>query len=92
METPLLMVAGIVTMGIFLVVLPVVLSAYSKFRNTKLVSCPETHDFTEVTLDSGRAALMSAFGKTALHVKSCALWPKRKGCGETCVGQNWPTA
>jgi hypothetical protein len=25
-----------------------------------------------------------------LHVKSCSLWPSKRGCAERCISENWP--
>lgn len=87
---PMLLITGIVAFGLVFVVAPVVIDAYRQYRHRKVVTCPQTHGFAEVILDSGRAALGAAVGRPVIRVKSCSLWPKREGCDEKCVTENWP--
>lgn len=91
MSTPLLMMLGVLAMGLLLVVLPVVSEIVSRYRGRKVVTCPETRDLVEVQLDTGRAAWGAVFGHSIPRVKSCSLWPRKKGCQEECVQENWPT-
>jgi len=87
---PLLLIAGILAFGIVFVVIPIAIDTYREYRLRKVVTCPHTHRFAEVTLDSGLAALGTAVGRSTLRVRSCSLWPKRKGCDEKCATENWP--
>ena len=89
-ENPLLLVAGIIALGIVFVVAPVAADAYRKYRHRKVITCPEAHSLAEVTLNAGQAALGAGIGRSLLHIKSCSLWPKRQGCDEKCVSENWP--
>lgn len=91
MNTPLLMMLGILAMGLLLVVFPVVADILAKYRARKVVTCPETRELVEVQLDGRRVAWAAAFGEAIPRVKSCSLWPRKKGCGEKCVSENWPT-
>ena len=91
MNNPITLIAGIVAFGLLFVVVPVVVDFYQRYRRRKLITCPETHGFAEVTLKTRLGALGAAFGKPILRVKSCSLWPKRIGCDEQCVKENWPT-
>ena len=92
METPLVLIAAILMLALVFVLLPVALDTYRRFSHRKVITCPETHELTEVTLKARRAGLMATFGKESLlRVKSCTLWPKKKGCAEACVKENWPT-
>jgi len=90
MNTPLVLIAAIVAFGLLSVVAPVAIDAYRRYRFRKVITCPETHGLAETTLKGHLAALGAAFGKPALRVKSCSLWPKRQGCDEKCVKENWP--
>ena len=91
MNNPLMLIAGIIIVGLLFVVVPVVIDAYHRFRHRKVLTCPETHGPAEVSLDTGRAAFGAAFGKSMLRIRRCSLWPKRLGCEEKCVKENWPT-
>lgn len=87
---PLLLIAGIVAFGLAFVVAPVFIDAYRQYRYRKVITCPETHGLAEVNLNTGLAALGAAVGRPVIRVRSCSLWPKRKGCDEKCVRENWP--
>lgn len=89
MKTPLILMAAVVTLGVVYVLLPLVVHTFQRFRRRKVVTCPETEELVEVTLNAKRAALASAFHKPLLRVKNCSLWPKKKGCEEECVKGNW---
>ncbi len=89
-SNPLLLIAGIVAFGLISVVVPVVIDAYRQYRDRKVITCPQTHGLAEVSLNTGLAALGAAIGRPLTRVRSCSLWPKRKGCDEKCVRENWP--
>jgi hypothetical protein len=91
MNAPLLiLIAAVILMGFFYAVLPFALDEYRRFRHQKVVTCPDTHGLAEVKLNARWAVLTAIFRKPVLRVKSCTLWPKKKGCGEGCVKENWP--
>jgi len=92
MYTPLMTIAAIVAVGILFVLTPVAMDTYRRYRNRKVVICPENHNLAEVELKAGRAGLMSALGKSTLAVKWCSRWPRKKGCAEECVEENWTEA
>ena len=87
---PLLLIAGIFAIGLVFVFAPVFIDAYQKYRYRKVITCPETHGLAEVNLNTGLAALGTAVGRPVMRVRSCSLWPQRKGCDEKCVSENWP--
>jgi hypothetical protein len=92
MEAPLSLIAALVATGLVLVIIPVGLDAYRRFRHRKVIVCPGTHQMAEVMTTAWDAALMTALAiKPIPRVKWCSLWPKRKGCNENCVKENWPT-
>lgn len=90
MTTPLLLIFAIIAIGLLFVVFPVALDTFYRYRKRKIITCPETHGSAEVQLDTRRALFTSAFGKPLLAIKHCSLWPKKKGCDEACVKENWP--
>jgi hypothetical protein len=92
MNTPLvILIAAVIVMGLFYAVLPFALDVWRRFRHRKVLTCPDTRGLAEVKLNEHWAALTAIFRKPVLRVKSCSLWPKKKGCAEGCVQENWPT-
>lgn len=87
MNTPLITIAAIIALGGLFVVLPLFVHTFQRYRNKKVLKCPETGELAEVDINAPRAALSSAIGKPLLRVKNCTLWPKRKGCDEECLRQ-----
>jgi hypothetical protein len=79
MNSLLLLILVIGATGLLLVVAPVVIDIYVRYRGGKFLNCPETLGAAEVTLKTHRAALAAAFGHPVLRVKSCSLWPKKDG-------------
>jgi len=90
MITPLITISAIIAAAVALVFAPLALEIYSRYRRRKVVTCPDNQKLAEVNLQAGRAALRSLFGETKLTVKSCSRWPRKKGCDEACVAENWP--
>ena len=90
MNGPLLLILVIVATGLLFVVAPVVIDIYARYRNRKVLNCPETRGSAEVALNTHQAALGAAFGKPIIRVRSCSLWPEKSGCAEKCISGNWP--
>ena len=91
MNTPLLiLIAAVIVTGLFYAVFPFALEHIRRFRHQKVVTCPDARGVAEVILNARWAALTAIFRKPVLRVKSCTLWPKKKGCAEGCVRENWP--
>jgi hypothetical protein len=65
----------------------ITLSAYLRFRGTRIVTCPETHDTVAVEVNAGRAALTALLGERRLRLQDCTRWPERQGCGQECLAQ-----
>jgi hypothetical protein len=81
------LVAPIAAVGALYVVAPVMLDAYSRFRGTKQVTCPETGGPAEIRVDAAQAALTAALGPPDAEVRRCSRWPQRQHCLEQCVSQ-----
>jgi len=90
MTSALMLVAVIVLFGLLFVVVPVIFDAYNRYRERKVITCPETRDPAEVALKTRLAAFGAAFGKPWVRVGNCSLWPRKQGCDEKCVKENWP--
>jgi hypothetical protein len=87
-----LLIAGVVTLGLYFVVAPAVVSTFRRYRGRRTIICPETDQIAEIEIKAGQAGLMAAFGKHNLRVKWCSLWPRRKGCAEECLKDGWQSA
>ena len=85
MKTPLILAAAIIALGGLYVLLPLVIHTFQRYRNKRVMTCPETGSPAEINIDAQRAAFSSAFGRPLLKIKNCTLWPKKKGCDEDCI-------
>ena len=92
MNRVFLLIAGAVTLGLYFVAGPAVVSSYRRYRGRRTIICPETDQIAEMEIKAGRAGIMAAFGKHDLRVKWCSLWPRRKGCAEECIKEDWQSA
>lgn len=88
METPLITIGAIIALALFAVLIPVAFHTFQRYRNKRVLKCPETDELAEVDIDAPRAAFYSALGKQLLKVRNCTLWPKKKGCDEECIRQS----
>jgi len=53
------------------------------FRSKKVVKCPESDQLAEILVETTRSP--SAKPKKKLFsIRNCSLWPKRKGCTQSC--------
>jgi hypothetical protein len=89
MNRVFLLFAGVVTLGLYFVVAPAVVSTFRRYRRCRTIICPETDRIAEMEIRAGHAGMMAALGKHDLRVKWCSLWPRRKGCAEECVKDDW---
>ncbi len=85
MKTPLILAAAIIALGGLYVLLPLVIHTFQRYRNKRVMTCPETGSPAEINIDAQRAAFSSAFGRPLLKIKNGTLWPKKKGCDEDCI-------
>ena len=85
----LLLIAGAVALGLYFVIAPVVVNIYRRYRDRKTIICPDTGQIAEVQIKAFNAGLMSALGENWVRVKWCSLWPRKKGCTEECVKEDW---
>jgi hypothetical protein len=59
--------------------------AYSRYRGTKIVTCPETGRPAIVEVDALHASLSSTLGFADIRLKSCSRWPMQEQCGQECL-------
>lgn len=89
MDRLFLLIGGLVALGIYFVIAPVVTNTYRRYRDRKTIICPDTGQIVEVDLKAVRAGLMSTLGRHSVRVKWCSLWPRKKGCAQECVKEDW---
>src|SRR3989304_425733 len=84
MTSALMPVAVIVLFGLLFVVVPVVFDAYNRYRERKVITCPETRSPADVALKTRLAAFGAAFGPPAGNrgaaVEICRCAPGTQGC------------
>ncbi len=83
--SPVLFVASVAAIGILLA-LPFAAKAYFRFRDPRVVPCPETGLAAEVQLDAWHAAATAVPGPPRLYVTRCSRWPEHAGCRQLCLG------
>jgi|SRR5215216_786442 len=57
----------------------------SKYRGSRIVTCPETQRPTIVEVDALHASLTSTVGLPDIRLKDCSRWPIKKECGQECL-------
>ena len=59
--------------------------AYSRYRGSKIVTCPETGRPAIVEVDALHASLTSTVGLPDIRLKTCSRWPVNEQCGQECL-------
>lgn len=85
MTRPGFVITAILALAALYVLLPVMSTAFRRFRGRKTLRCPETGRGASVDLSGLSAALTSAIGSPRLCVRNCSLWPERKDCQQACL-------
>jgi hypothetical protein len=58
---------------------------YSRYRGTRIVTCPETGRPAIVEIDALHASLTSTVGLPDIRLEHCARWPLLEQCGQECL-------
>jgi hypothetical protein len=61
------------------------LRALSRYRGTKIVTCPETGRPALVEVDALHASLTSVAGLPDIRLENCWRWPLKEQCGQECL-------
>jgi hypothetical protein len=59
--------------------------AYSRYRGTKIVICPETGRPAIVEIDALHGSLTSTVGLPDIRLENCWRWPLNEQCGQECL-------
>jgi len=62
-----------------------VVRAFSQYRGTKIVTCPETGRPAVVEVDAPHASMTSIVGLPDIRLENCSRWPLREQCGQECL-------
>jgi hypothetical protein len=55
----------------------------ARYRSRKVVRCPEFDEPAEILVDRSRRAALDPKKRT-FSIRDCSLWPKGKGCTQSC--------
>jgi len=87
MTTELYFLGLILTIGILVLVVPLIAGAYLRYRGTRVITCPETLRHEAVEVDAPHAAMTALDGEPELRLRSCTRWPERQDCDQRCLLQ-----
>ncbi|MBI2357647.1 MAG: hypothetical protein HYV04_01805 [Deltaproteobacteria bacterium] len=88
MITPWITVAAILGLALLYVFFPLAAHTFQRYREKRVLRCPEEAALAEINIDARYAAFSSTVGKPALRVRDCNFWPKRKGCRQGCLSES----
>ena len=61
--------------------------AYYRYRDSKIIKCPDTGTAAIVEVDAVHAALTSLIGQPDIRLQNCWRWPLNEDCGQECLTQ-----
>jgi hypothetical protein len=59
--------------------------AFSQYRGTKIVTCPETGRPAVVEVDAPHSSITAMVGLPDIRLDNCSRWPLREQCGQECL-------
>lgn len=59
--------------------------SFSRYRGSRIVTCPETKKPAIVEVDSLHASLTSTVGLPDIRLEQCSRWPIKEQCGQECL-------
>jgi hypothetical protein len=57
----------------------------SRYRGSRIVTCPETKKPAIVEVDARHALLTSTVGLPDIRLQDCSRWPMKEQCGQECL-------
>jgi hypothetical protein len=86
MTTVLYVIGALVILLAIYPALPILVTAWRRYRGTRVITCPETHQPAAVEVDARHAAVTLLFGGASeLRLSDCTRWPERRNCGQECL-------
>ena len=61
--------------------------AYIRYRDSRIITCPDTGEAAMVEVDAVHAALTSFAGVPDIRLRDCWRWPINQNCGQECLIQ-----
>lgn len=61
--------------------------AYIRYRDSRLIICPQNGEAAIVEVDALHAALTSPLGQPDIRLQNCGRWPIYQACGQECLLQ-----
>lgn len=59
--------------------------SFSRYRGTRIVTCPETKSPAIVEIDALHASLTSTLSLPDIRLQDCTRWPIKEQCGQECL-------
>ena len=59
--------------------------SFSRYRGSRIITCPETKKPAIVEVDSLHASLTSTVGLPDIRLEQCSRWPIKEQCGQECL-------
>jgi len=90
MPSPFQLVLGVavlVGLGVLFLYGRAVVAAWTRYRGTRVVVCPENRDVVAVKVDAAHAAWSAPKGRPHLRLEDCTRWPEKAWCGQECLAQ-----
>ena len=90
MPTPFQLVLGVaalVGLGVLFLYGRKVMESWLRYRDTRVVVCPENREAVAVEVDASHAAWSAPQGRPDLRLEDCTRWPEKAGCGQECLSQ-----
>ena len=56
-----------------------------RYRSIRIVKCPETEQAAEILLNEHPSGIAGT--KEQPSIRNCSLWPRRRGCTQSCLGE-----
>ena len=81
-----LVAAGLLATSLFFAIRYLV-REYIRYRDSRIITCPDNGEAAIVEVDAIHAALTSALGQPDIRLQNCGRWPLLQNCGQECLVQ-----
>lgn len=85
MNTAAYLILTVLVVSALYVGIRYIFRAYSPYRGTRIVTCPETSSPAIVEVDALHAAITSLAGAPDIRLGACSRWPLKENCGQECL-------
>lgn len=82
-----IVVATALVLAAFFVLGGYLVRAYVRYRDSKIITCPDSGEAAIVEVDAVHAALTSLVGQPDIRLQNCWRWPLHQSCGQECLTQ-----